>query len=131
MSDSNSEQKNLPVLAKISVDENGKLHIKGEYMPELFGDFIAEFWSGQISTIGLSGNRQALRANLELYRSYFSLSVKNKEAFIGLAKRKGYRLEAIEELWADLNDIYLKDFIEFVKNKINPAPKKEQDEFVL
>ena len=117
---------------KVRVNEDGKLAIKAKDAIEIWKDFQAEFWANRISTIGLVGNRQALNQKFAIYQAFLGQEERTQPAFIRLCKTAGYRNETIQELWLDFINVFQPDFVNWLKEKMNPTTKKkDNDELVF
>ena len=117
---------------RIQILPSGKVQISQKDAVDLFKEFTANWWRTQIVSVGLGGNRQALTAKFEVYKEYISLSPKerNQGNFFIIAKKKGYRIEAIQDLWTDFQEIYQAEFISYLKGQAFGVEEKKDNEFL-
>lgn len=129
MSDSKGAENKYAALVKVR--GNGKLSLEGKDAVDIWQDFQADFWQNQMTTIGLSGNRNALRAKFALYKNFLSQQNRTQAYFYRMARMQGYsgsNTDTIQELWNDFIEIWQPEFISWLKQKmVNGSSDKKSN----
>jgi len=128
---------NSKEIREISTLKNGisKYEIKGgkiafknkqEFL-EAFDEFKANRLGEILLTSGIQGNRAGLNARIEVITQFFHEG-NNKADFIRMCALRGYSQERREEIWNDLEQVWIP---EFKKSLIQVETKKDNEEFVI
>ena len=108
--------------------KNGKITFKNkqEFL-EAFDEFKATKMRDILLSSGIQGNRAGLNARIEVMTEFLHTG-KSKADFIAICALRGYSQERREEIWNDLEQVWIP---EFKKSLVRTVEQNKDESFTI